>query len=177
VKGNQDFGAEIYRSARHAVCKVPGHLRADAMQESLLGAVMADTRYDGRVEFRTFASKRMHGQVADFLRREDPLTRRQRKKVKAGEAASPIHVELAGMAHFLAAPPDQERRVLLGQLRERVECLPRKERRVLLYDLNDVPTGVIARKMRISASTVANLRHRAIRLLQRALGIECGRAA
>jgi RNA polymerase sigma factor (sigma-70 family) len=176
VKGNQDFGAEIYRSASHAVCKVPGHLRADAMQESLLGAVMADTRYDGRVEFRTFASKRMHGQVADFLRREDPLTRGQRKKVKAGEAASPIHVD-DGMAYFLAAPPDQERRVLLGQLRERVECLPRKERRMLLYDLNDVRTGAIARKMRISASTVANLRHRAIRLLQRALGIECGRAA
>ena len=70
---------------------IPPDLLEDARQEAWIGVLEATQRYNGSTKIRTFASHRCSGRIKDFMRREDPLTRGQRKKVQAGEA-EPVQI-------------------------------------------------------------------------------------
>ena len=63
--------------------------QADLVQEARIGLMDAATRYRaGRgVKFTTFARRRVTGQVLDYLRDLDYLSRDARRRVKAAEAA------------------------------------------------------------------------------------------
>jgi RNA polymerase sigma factor (sigma-70 family) len=60
--------------------------RDDMMQEAQLCLLSAWERYDGSVQWATFADRRITGALLDYRRRIDPLTRRQRAKVLSGES-------------------------------------------------------------------------------------------
>lgn len=85
---------DLNRLMKRAVAHAPYHLREDAQQEAAIGLWEAEQRYNGTASMETFAAYRMRGRVSDFLRREDPLSRDERAKVKAGTKDAPRHVQL-----------------------------------------------------------------------------------
>jgi hypothetical protein len=76
----------VKRTVRYAVRRVPSNLLEDATQEAFLAVIEASGRFDegAGVKIRSFVQYRVCGRVQDFLRKEDPLTRAQRKRVRAG---------------------------------------------------------------------------------------------
>ena len=64
---------------------------ADVLQEAALGYLRAMERFDPArgLKPQTLGARRARGAVLDYLREIDPLTRGQRKRVKAG-APSPV---------------------------------------------------------------------------------------
>jgi len=127
------------RVARHAACRVPSHaIRDDAESAGLLGLVEAADRFDPSrgVPFDAFARRRVQGAVLDFLRGEDPLSRDERKKVRAGgnEMAEPEFVNFDDLADFLGAQVDGhdgESILMKTHVRAKVRLLPAADQRLL----------------------------------------------
>jgi RNA polymerase sigma factor (sigma-70 family) len=124
-----DLTATVNYVMRHA--RIPDHLREDARQEAYVGAVQAARKFDGSCQFATYAQYRAAGQVRDFLRREDVLSRKHRIQVRNGETQGSKHVPLIVADRERATPPDQERRVWHAEIRSWLSVLNTQQRCVM----------------------------------------------
>lgn len=70
---------------------LPSGLPEDLRQQAWLGAIEAVDKFDPRrgVKLSTLADRLIAGRIIDCLRKVDPLTRADRKKVRAGEIEQP----------------------------------------------------------------------------------------
>lgn len=77
----------VLRIARSARRRVPFYDLDDLMSEGMIGAIQAVDRWDpdNEASLETFASKRVSGQIWDFIRKDSPLSRGHYAAVKAGE--------------------------------------------------------------------------------------------
>ena len=76
----------------------------DLVSAGVLGLIQCLNRFDPKmnVNFRTFAKYRVRGAMLDFLREEDPLSRRERSRLRgsarelkaSGLGASPVTLSL-----------------------------------------------------------------------------------
>ena len=72
--------------ARQIMQQFPRHVCCDDIEsEGYMGLIDAARRYDAatRVPFSAYARTRIRGAILDYLRREDPRSRRQARKEKA----------------------------------------------------------------------------------------------
>jgi RNA polymerase sigma factor (sigma-70 family) len=144
----------------------------DAKQEAWLGALGAMDRFrrDGGAALSTFVMGRARGQILDFLRREDPLTRSQRKKVRAG-TAMPLQFAPESSLAELSAPceSDPTARIDVLRLLGGLNCAQRRvvvgmyleERSTAEVAKNlGVPTGQV---LQVKAEAMRRMRARALR--------------
>jgi RNA polymerase sigma factor for flagellar operon FliA len=87
------YGLAIYK-AKKAYHRLPEPVRSkielnDLIQESFIGLVEAAGRYNPQkgASFATYSNFRIEGALRDFLRRQDPLTQKERAEVKTLERA------------------------------------------------------------------------------------------
>lgn len=83
------YGLVIYK-AKKLYDKIPERIRNktelnDLIQEGLIGLIKAANKYDHKREtsFATFSNFYIEGALIDFLRKQDPLTQKERGVVKA----------------------------------------------------------------------------------------------
>ena len=111
--------------ARRALAKAPPYQDAEDIysyaHHGLLDAIAKFDRGAG-VKFETYATRRVAGAIIDGQRRQDPLARGTRKKVKQLEAAQAEHWEetsqdatLEELAERMGESVDVVRQVLLAQ--------------------------------------------------------------
>jgi RNA polymerase sigma factor (sigma-70 family) len=115
----------------------------------MIGLIRAVDRFDQTrgLKFRTYAQHRIWGAMQDFLRDEDPLSRTERRRVRASAAAlsakgltgygiPPATVSLDQIPVRCLAPTAQPAFTLRAEVREARQCLSPRENRVieLLYD-------------------------------------------
>lgn len=84
--------------AWHYASNLPPEEREEIFSAATLGLVEAYNRYthEKQTSFWTYAQNRVIGAIQDDLRRRDPLTRSQRRKVKTVERAFSEHTLLHG---------------------------------------------------------------------------------
>jgi RNA polymerase sigma factor FliA len=85
------IGPAHIRRVKAIASRTPARTPADREElvgYGLLGLAGAARRFDSSrgVKFETFADRRVSGAILDGLRQLDPLTRRERRQVKAGNA-------------------------------------------------------------------------------------------
>jgi RNA polymerase sigma factor (sigma-70 family) len=120
--------ADTRRVVRISALFAPAWEREDARQEAWLAICEAAPRYregDGH-KFTTFCRPRVKGALKDFGRRNDPLSRDQRRK---GEA-TPVHVDIAEALN-VCEPPRQVKTVLERELRDAIPRLNPQRRRAI----------------------------------------------
>jgi len=117
----------LKKRARWASLGAPRYLMRDAEQEAWIGIMQALERYDGRIRFDSWAARRANGAVIDFLRREDILSRNDRKRVQRGEADAPARVTI-DECWMRPTPADQEEKTLCAELWRAVDTLPPAQR-------------------------------------------------
>ena len=71
----------------------------DLIQEGLIGLVKAANKYDPKrgVSFSTFSSLYIDGAAKDYLRKQDPLTQKDRAAVKALDSAEELLILSSGI--------------------------------------------------------------------------------
>ena len=127
------------RVARHAAARVPaGAAREEAISAGLLGLVEAADRFDPSrgVPFDAFLRRRVHGAVLDFLRAEDPLSRDDRKKRRAGQsdAAEPEFCDFDELADLLGGEQSgftHEAMIARMQVQKAVATLPVADQKLI----------------------------------------------
>jgi RNA polymerase sigma factor for flagellar operon FliA len=156
--------------------------KSDLVQVGVIGLMDAFERFDPHfgVEFRTFASRRIRGQVLDELRKLDWIPRSLRQK---GVAVPPLHSlealqerkdEGLGSALLDSAPvqrPEQEdaleRQDAMDLLAQGLDGLPPRERHMLLlYYFEDLNLKQIAGLFSLTESRVCQIHAAAVRKLK-----------
>lgn len=147
---------------------VPAEFHQDAVQEAWLGIVQASRRFrpaDG-VEFRSYAAPRARGQILDFMRRNDWLTRNHRRAIKRGEATQ-VSFEDDSCLERLGVQPLQHRRAVANEIIAAFAMLDPAYREVMHRRyLDDQNLCEIARQMDVSVSRVSQIHTRAIQQLR-----------
>lgn len=144
--------------------RTPRHLHEDLVQSAWLGAIHAVRRYDPtrNVALHTFADRRVAGEVRDFLRREDWLSREHRKRVIKGLEAPPDKLEIdASEANreLLQAPApadDPINLISLQQILRRV-YFTRQQRAILMMYLKGMSEVEVSRALGITAGLVSQI--------------------
>lgn len=157
----------LLATATYAARIAPYRLREDAVQEAWLGIVQADSHFDGRCELRTFASQRARGQVLDYLRRNDPLSRSHRRAVKAGKA-EPIRYEPV-LEHHKFTAATQEQDAIHAEVRLWLRFLSDRERRIVIRLLDGIPESELACEIGLSRGRVHQIKRRAIARIREGL--------
>lgn len=88
----------VRKIARHYALHLPAEEKDEVFSAATLGLVEAYTRYshEMKTSFWTYAQNRVIGAIQDDLRKKDPLTRSQRKKVKQVNRAYLKHTQVYG---------------------------------------------------------------------------------
>lgn len=70
--------------------------REDMLSEGWIGAIQAVDGFEpGRgLKLQTLAEHHIRGRILDYLRRMDPVTRNERRKIRRGEATAPVILPL-----------------------------------------------------------------------------------
>ena len=157
--------ADLARLADWVTRDVPNYLREDARQEAWLGALQALGRYDGTRKLIWWAERRASGQVKDFLRGEDPLSRSHRRRIKAGVATA---IETVGFQerYHGCAPATQERDAVHGDVWRWLRFLPRQERSILAWRLRGFTLAQIARKIGLTTARIHQIEENAMKRIR-----------
>jgi RNA polymerase sporulation-specific sigma factor len=171
-RGNARSRARIIEAYQPLVFKVAMHLRLretvvmDMIQEGTVGLIEAVERFDpGRgVRFSTFATFRIRGRILNALRRERPAI-----SVEGSGRAEADDSLLERLADPVAADrlSAVEDGVLLEQILNAIDRLPRRERRILRGSfLREEEPRRIADELRISVSHFYRLQKHALARIQ-----------
>jgi RNA polymerase sigma factor (sigma-70 family) len=160
--------SDLERRVSWAVRNVPPQLREDAKQEAWLAIVAASSRFDGRCALASFVARRADGAVQDYLRREDPLSRSERRKVKAGLKSAPIHVAMEH-AVIVRVAGDQEAAALSAEARDWLLLLTKRQRAMMRDWLNGESQAEISVRLGVTQGAVSQLYQQAIRRLRKKL--------
>jgi RNA polymerase sigma factor for flagellar operon FliA len=147
----------------------------DLVGAGTIGLIQAVDRFQPSrgLQFGTYARHRIWGAMQDFLRAGDPLSRTERRRVRAirptaAHAALPITISLeelpTGFDQTECLESQFANRIALNQLRE---CLSPREDRVisLLYEL-EWKNRDVARELGVNESRVSQIKHVALSKLR-----------
>ena len=168
----------VNRIARRFQRRVPPCVTFDDLASAgMIGLIHAVDRFDQTrgLKFRTYAQHRIWGAMQDFLRDEDPLSRTERRRVRASASAlsatgygvPPATVSLDQIPVRCLASTAQPAFTLRAEVREARRCLSPRENRVieLLYDFG-WQSREVAVEMRVNESRVSQIKTRAISKLR-----------
>jgi RNA polymerase sigma factor (sigma-70 family) len=171
----------VKRTARRFQRRVPPCVTFDDLASAgMIGLIQAVDRFDQTrdLKFRTYAQHRIWGAMQDFLRDEDPLSRTERRRVRAsapalsttGYGIRPATVGLDQIPVRCLASPAQPAFALRSEVREARRCLSPRENRVieLLYDFG-WQSREIADELHVNESRVSQIKTRAISKLRASL--------
>lgn len=119
------YGLVIYKTKKF-YNKLPESARNeielnDLIQEGFVGLIKAANKYDPKREasFSTFSNFYIEGALKDYLRKQDPLTQRERSEVKALDRAeknlmrsSSMKPSVSELSESLGVSEDEVRRRL-----------------------------------------------------------------
>jgi len=175
----------VNRIARRLQRRVPPCVKFDDLASAgMIGLIHAVDRFDQTrgLKFRNYAQYRIQGAMQDFLRDEDPLSRTERRRVRAsapalsatGYGIPPATVSLDQIPVRCLASTAQPAFTLRAEIREAPRCLSPRENRVieLLYDIG-WQSREVAVEMHVNESRVSQIKTRAISKLR--LQLEPGR--
>lgn len=169
--------SKLTRRINFLVRSLPQELREDARQEAWVGILKARGRFDSGkgASSTTYAGIRACGAVRDFARREDPLTRRQRREVREGLWTVTIVPTEACIGTLRDDTPNpEEAAVKKSASRAVVEALlklkPRQRALLQLLFWEQVPMKVAAQSVGLSLAGAHQCRNRAIAKLKGLLG-------
>lgn len=134
----------------------------DLVSTAMVGACKAVDRFDPAKNdsLSGYAYQIMHGEVLDYFRREDVLSRGQRKKVKAG-LAEPVEVHsLLGHMDLIDKHAEVSTASIdVLKLLEAVQLSDRERIAVdMLFFQEDVPHTAIAVKLGVHPSRVSQIK-------------------
>ncbi|MBN2724011.1 MAG: FliA/WhiG family RNA polymerase sigma factor [Deltaproteobacteria bacterium] len=149
--------------AWHYACNLPPEERDEVFSAATLGLVEAYNRYthEKQTSFWTYAQNRVIGAIQDDLRKRDPLTRSQRKKVKTVERAFTEHTQVYG-----EQPKEEQLSVVTGMSIEDIRKAKTLKQAVQFISFEEYET----RDDGSSASRIAD--HSAVEPEQAALDLE-----
>lgn len=126
----------------------------------MIGLLLAQRRYEPALgRFDVYADKCVRGAMREYLRRQDPLTREQRKRVRAGKYlddrdwtaplwVDPVQMELPGLRERVA---------------QSLQRLNAKQRYVVVrFFYHDIGTRAISYELGVTESRVSQLRREAL---------------
>lgn len=159
--------------------RVNGHVRLeDLIGEGTLGLIEAVNRYEPKrhVSLMTYANHRIKGAMLDYLRREDPLTRQQRKDVNEGKA-SYMTFSLDQVPAGTSATTDERQtpetttthrinRDLVKQLLNRAALTPQERKVIAMNFLAGFTLRSIAQLLGVAESRVSVVRSNALTKLR-----------
>jgi RNA polymerase sigma factor (sigma-70 family) len=176
----------VNRIARNFQRRVPPCVAFDDLASAgMIGLIQAVDRFDQTrgLKFRTYAQHRIWGAMQDFLREEDPLSRTERRRVRAsapalsatGYGTPPATVSLDQIPVRCLASAAQPAFMIRSEVREARRCLSPREDRVigLLYDFGWLSSEV-ATELHVNESRVSQIKQGAISKLR--LQLESGPA-
>jgi len=149
----------------------------DLANAGMIGLIQAVDRFDQTrgLKFKTYAQHRIWGAMQDFLRDEDPLSRTERRRIRASAPAisatgcgiPPATVSLDQIPVRRLASPAQPEFTLRSEVREARRCLSPRENRVieLLYD-SGWQSREVAVELHVNESRVSQIKQRAISKLR-----------
>lgn len=164
-------------TALMALSHVPFEASRDVRQAIYLAICESWERFDPvqGVEFETFVDRRVRGAIADYARRQDTLSREDRKRVQRGEMAPPdagIPLKLIARTRP-ASDRTPEQSAMLNEVRDWLRLLTGNERRVLeAYYFEERKLGDIAQELHLHLSRTAALRVQAIARLRTCLKLD-----
>jgi RNA polymerase sigma factor (sigma-70 family) len=173
----------VNRIARRFQRRVPPCVTFDDLASAgMIGLIHAVDNFDQSrgLKFRTYAQHRIWGAMQDFLRDEDPLSRTERRRVRASALtmsatgyATHATVSLDQIPVRLLASPAQPGLAIRSEVRQARRCLSTRENRVieLLYDFDWLAREVAA-ELGVNESRVSQIKLRAISKLR--LQLESG---
>ncbi len=154
------FASSIHR-------RVPAQvLLEDLISQGWVGVMSASQRYESsQGDFVTFASKRIQGEILDFLRRIDPLTRGHRQAIKQGTEAPISTVEIDaptersdGFQLAAIATANGVESSIQVQSLLRIVKLDKRSLTILRYKfIDDLELVVIGNKLGVSEGRVSQL--------------------
>jgi RNA polymerase sigma factor (sigma-70 family) len=164
--------------ARTLQRRVPASVAFDDLTSAgMIGLIQAVDRFDQTrgLKFRTYARHRIWGAMLDFLRKEDPLSRTERHRVRAsapaltatGYGTPPATVGLDQVPERYLASEAQPAFMVHSEVREARRCLSPREDRVigLLYDFGWLSREVAA-ELHVNESRVSQIKLGAISKLR-----------
>ena len=176
----------VNRIARRFQRRVPPCVTFDDLASAgMIGLIHAVDRFDQTrgLKFKTYAQHRIWGAMQDFLRDEDPLSRTERRRVRAsapalsatGYGTPPATVSLDQIPARCLATSEQPVFMTRSEVREARRCLSPREDRVigLLYDFG-WQSREIAAELHVNESRVSQIKQGAISKLR--LQLETGPA-
>lgn len=146
--------------------------REDMLAEAWIGAILAVDGFDPGLglSLRTYAERRIRGRILDYLRRMDLVTRKERRKIKGGEAAAPVIISVLDFDltddQALQDLGRFEAELDVGRLLERAEL---SDRHQLVLRQRYWTSGLdreLARQLGVTESRVSQLHTQAIRRLR-----------
>jgi RNA polymerase sigma factor FliA len=149
----------------------------DLASAGMIGLIQAVDRFDQirGLKFKTYAQHRIWGAMQDFLRDEDPLSRTERRRIRAsapalsatGYGTPPATVSLDQIPARRLASPAQPAFTLRAEVRQARRCLSPRENRVieLLYD-SGWQSREVAVELHVNESRVSQIKQRAIAKLR-----------
>jgi RNA polymerase sigma factor for flagellar operon FliA len=168
----------VNRIARRFQRRLPPCVTFDDLASAgVVGLIQAVDRFDQTrgLKFKTYAQHRIWGAMQDFLRDEDPLSRTERRRVRAsapahsatGYGTAPATVSLDQIPVRRLASPVQPAFTLHAEVREARRCLSPRENRVieLLYD-SGCQNREVAVEMHVNESRISQIKTRAISKLR-----------
>jgi len=169
----------VNRIAKRLQRRVPPSITFDDLTSAgMIGLIQAVDRFDQSrgLQLRTYAQHRICGAMRDFLRDEDPLSRSERRRVRAsapvlsatGYGIPPATVGLDQIPVGCLASPAQPALALRSEVREaRRRCLSPRENRLieLLYDFG-WQSREVAVEMHVNESRVSQIKRSAISKLR-----------
>ncbi len=167
----------VHALARRLQSRVPRCVAFDDLVSAgAIGLMQAVDRFQPSrgLRFGTYARHRIWGAMLDFLRGEDPLSRAERREVRAASADRPSAVTIS-LEELPAFDPRGAHctsytfadRIDLERARQ---CLSARERKVvsLLFDL-DWSNREVARELGVNESRVSQIKHAALSKLRESL--------
>lgn len=157
---------DVLKYARILSRGIPDHVHFDDLLScAWVGAINAVDRYNPahNAQLSTFIAHKVKGAILDFSRREDPLTRMQRKRAKAAGLTGYRYEELdQGMRD-----PRQDfaeaviERVTFHKLLH-TTLITRQERRIIKHLLKGKDIKVVAKRVGITKAAVSQAKLRVV---------------
>ncbi len=168
-----EFDAPFQNQLSYAVRNVHQSVRDDARQEGRLHYWLCLQRFDAsRAKLKTFVDRRIRGAVVDLIRREDSLTRGQRKAVQDGRELNYTRVE-EGAIYLAADAPSPERLAMAKEAVALLALLPEKDRTLLTKIFLEGRTATnVARELGVAPSGVTHRKMVALRRIREAIGFK-----
>jgi RNA polymerase sigma factor (sigma-70 family) len=175
--------ALVNNLARRLQSRVPPCVTFDDLTSAgTIGLIEAVQRFDSTrgLKLRSYAQHRIWGAMLDFLRSADPLSRSERRRVRASNETGSTTISLDQMPepvlHRLAAKDGTGASAMTAasDIRKVRQCLSARENRVvsLLFDLGWASRQVAA-ELNVHESRVSQIKQRALGKLRAKLQPMC----